>query len=241
MRTRTETTHLEVALRHGRATVRTGGGVMRTMTLGARGPSLHLALVPERALLLAGDDVALDVTVGDGVHLHLVETAGTVAYDMRGGAARWEVRATVGDGAGLVHEALPWVSAQGSAVQRSLDLGLAGSASALLRETLVLGRHGEHPGVLRSRTRVHRDGNPVLVEDLDATGLAPSRVLDAVYAFGIPSEPVPGVTRLVTAEGDVIHRSLAGDAHRVSGAIDRVWDAASSAVLRDVGRSSRCG
>lgn len=241
MRTRTERTRLAVTLRDGRAVVRTAGGVLRVSTLSTQGPRVHLALVPERALLLAGDDVELDVTVDEGAHLHLVETAGTVAYDMRGDEASWRVRLAVGDGASLLHETLPWVSAQGSRVERSLDLDLAGSGTALLRETLVLGRHGEQPGALRSRTRVHRDGRPALVEDLDATDLAPSRVLDAVYAFGIPSEPVPGVTHLVTAEGDVIHRALADAAHLASGTVDRAWDQASSAALRGVSRSSRCG
>lgn len=223
MRTRTEATRVEVSLRAGRAVVSSGGGVLRLVTLGATGARLRLALVPERALLLAGDDVALDVRVDDGVQLHLVETAGTVAYDMRGGEARWHVRLGVGDDASLVHDALPWVSAQGSRVERRLDLELVGSGTALLRETLVLGRHGERPGALVSRTRVSRDGEPVLVEDLDAADLAPARVLDAVYAFGPPSEAVPGLTRLVTADGDVIHRSLADAAHEASGLLDRAW------------------
>ena len=142
MRTRTELTRLEVTLRDGRAVVRSAGGVLRVATLSSRGPAVRVALVPERALLLAGDDVELDLVVDDGVHLHLVETAGTVAYAMRGDEASWRVRIAVGDGASLVHEALPWVSAEGSRVDRSLDLDLAGSGLALLRETLVLGRHG---------------------------------------------------------------------------------------------------
>lgn len=241
MSTRAEGTRLEVALRGGRAVVRATGGVLRVVTLSSQGPAVRLALVPERALLLAGDQVELVVTVDEGVHLHLVETAGTVAYDMRGGDASWRVRFAVGDGASLVHEALPWVSAAGSRVDRSLDLDLAGSGVALLRETLVLGRHGEMPGVLRSRTSVHRDAGPVLVEELDALDLSPARVLDAVYAFGIPNDPVPGVTRLVTADGDVVNRCLAGAAHEASGAIDRAYEQASSAVLRRVSRSSSYG
>lgn len=241
MRTRTELTRLEVTLRDGRAVVRSAGGVLRVATLSSRGPAVRVGLVPERALLLAGDDVELDLVVDDGVHLHLVETAGTVAYAMRGDEASWRVRIAVGDGASLVHEALPWVSAEGSRVDRSLDLDLAGSGLALLRETLVLGRHGERPGALRSRTVVRRDGDPVLVEDLDAADLVPARVLDTVYTFGIPSEPVPGLTRLVTADGDVLHRALAGAAHEASDLVDRAWDESVSAALRRISSSSRCG
>ena len=82
-----------------------------------------------------------------------------------------------------------------------------------------------------SRTRVARDGIPVLVEDLQAADLAPARVLDAVYAFGVDSPPVPGATRLVTAGGEVIHRVLGDAAHPASAVLDQVWRRCSAAVI----------
>lgn len=62
-----------------------GGGVFRAVLQRRSGASARVALVPERALLLSGDAVALHVVVDPGLRLELVETGGTVAYDMRGG------------------------------------------------------------------------------------------------------------------------------------------------------------
>src|SRR5699024_1940704 len=133
-------------------------------------------------LLLAGDHVALEVDVDPGLWLTLVETAGTVAYDMRGGRASWSTVFRIGAGATVVHETLPWVSAAGSDVTRTLGVELGPGARALLRETLVLGRHGEEPGRLRTRSHVRREGADVFVEEVDSADLAPHRVLDQVAA-----------------------------------------------------------
>ena len=45
----------------------------------------RVALVPEQAVLLAGDHVTVSVRVGAGAALEIVEPGGTVAYAMRGG------------------------------------------------------------------------------------------------------------------------------------------------------------
>ena len=224
MRTLTETTRLVVAGGH-RFTAE--GGPFRAVRQAVGDDSIRIALVPDRALLLAGDTVRLEVVVAPGAHLHLVETSGTVAYDMRGGRAVWEVAVAVGAGATFVHETLPWVSAAGSDVRRSTTLALEVDAAALVRETLVLGRHGEVPGRLLSRTVVSRAGREVLVEDLDARDLAPARVLDGVLCVGTGGAaagvPEAGVTRLETESGDVLHRALALEAHVATGSLDRVW------------------
>ena len=146
---------------------------------------VRVALVPEQAVLLAGDQVTVAVRVGAGQRLEIVEPGGTVAYAMRGGEARWEVRITVEEGGSLVWHGEPFVVAQGADVQRSTTIDLAAGARLTLRETLVLGRSGEGPGTLMSRTEVHRDGVPVLVEALDsALGMGPHRVVDQVLELG---------------------------------------------------------
>lgn len=204
-----------------------------------------MALVPDRALLLAGDHVALEVRVDPGLHLTLVETAGTVAYDMRGGRASWSTALRIGAGATVVHETLPWVSAAGSDVTRTLDVDMAPGGRALLRETLVLGRHGEEPGRLRTLSHVRREGVDVLVEETDSVDLAPYRVLDQVAAFGefhpasvSPAVPpyvradaiathlppgAPGVTCLELASGDTIWRRLDAQAHVAAAGLDRIF------------------
>ena len=130
------------------------------------------------------------------------------------------------------------MSAAGSDVRRSTELVLAEGAGALVRETLVLGRHGEAPGRLTSRTVVRRGEREVLVEELDARDLAPARVLDGVLwvgAAGVGQEVAevsePGVTRLETETGEVLHRALATEAHLAAAGVDRVWQSQVGSLL----------
>jgi len=190
----------------------------------ARGAdSARVQLVPERALLLAGDDVALEIEVEAGLRLELGEVGGTVAYDMRGGSARWRTSYRVETGASLVHQTLSWVSAEGSDVERLTEAHLYGDASLVLRETLVLGRYGEAPGALVAHTKVYRDGAEVLVEELHASDLVPAvgtghRVLDQVLALGAAGpDKVKGAdaTRLNLVGGGHLWRLLSS-AHTCS-------------------------
>jgi urease accessory protein len=154
---------------------------LRAFALPSYDATRRLALVPEQAVLLAGDQVSVSVRVGAGHSLEIVEPGGTVAYAMRGRQARWDVTVEVDAGGSLVWHGEPFVVAEGADVLRSMSIELASGARVVLRETLVLGRTGEAPGRLMSRTAVHRDGVPVLVEELDAAlGLGPHRVVDQV-------------------------------------------------------------
>lgn len=150
----------------------------------------RVALVPEGALLLAGDAIELDVAVGAGLEVELVETGGTVAYDMRGSTARWDVRIDLAAGATLRWAGLPFVVAAGADVRRSVRVRCGTGARLALREALVLGRYGEQPGAVRQSTSVHDPAGPVLVEDLplDATSatslLGGSRVVTSVLSVG---------------------------------------------------------
>ena len=218
--------------RGGRPVVELGGGtaaergVLRPRLLGLAPGRARVALVAEGALLLAGDRVAVDVTVGPGARLDLVEPAGTVAYDMRGGSAGWDVCIRVADGARLVWQGMPFVVAEGADVTRRTCLDAEGDASVLLRETLVLGRAGEGPGRLDSRVLVSRGDLPVLVEHLvvgpgkPGVGvLGTNRVLDTVLALGWEGPvcgPDPWAEHYRLASGDSIWRSLGDAAHAVS-------------------------
>jgi len=139
----------------------------------------RVALVPEQAVLLAGDEVTVSVRVAAGATLEIIEPGGTVAYAMRGRTARWDVTVEVEDGGRLVWHGEPFVVAEGADVVRTSCVALGDTSELSLRETLVLGRHGEGPGHLVTRTEVARGGVPVLVEELDsAVGLGGRRVLD---------------------------------------------------------------
>jgi urease accessory protein len=146
--------------------------------------------VATTALLLGGDEVTLDVSVGAGAWLEVVETAGTVAYP--GVPATWHVRARLAPGAVLIWAGLPFVVCAGADVMRDTTLDLAEGARALLRETTVLGRVGEGPGVMRTRMTARLGGGELLAEDLvlDAAAVAAPgvlggrRVIDTVAALG---------------------------------------------------------
>jgi urease accessory protein len=215
-----------------------GGSIRCGLGAGALAPRLvhrthdgvRIALVATIALLLAGDDVRIDVRVGPGLSLEIVEAGGTVAYDMRGGAASWGLRAMVSAGSALVWSGLPLVVSGGADVERRTELELAGDAVALLRETVVLGRSGEVGGELRSSTTVARDGQPVLREYLDLGAahrhdfavLGPHRCLDTLTLLGGRLDDGPDVLQLA-AEASIarsvttaLHESTLADRHRLA-------------------------
>ncbi len=174
---------------------------------------VRVALVPEGAVLLAGDRVEVSVRVAAGASLEIVEPGGTVAYAMRGATASWDVSVEVEDGGRLVWNGQPFVVAEGADVRRRLTVALGGSASATLRETLVLGRTGESPGRLRTDTTVHRDASPVLVESIDSMlGFGAHRVLDQVLHLRDPCGDHEPLT-LTLESGDALHRWLGGQTH----------------------------
>jgi urease accessory protein len=198
-------TRIEVHRREGRLTCTFRGGHLVARRIDAPDGMVRVALVATVALLLAGDDVRIEVVVGAGVDLEIVEIAGTVAYDMRGGCASWHVDVHVEDGGILTWEGLPFVLSDGSDVARSMNVTLDCSGRVALRETYVFGRSGELGGDLRASTLAHVDGRPLLVEDLDlrtARRVEPAvmgaaRCLDAVTILGarIDTEG-PGILQL---------------------------------------------
>ncbi len=117
----------------------------------------RVALVQTAATLLSGDDCALELEVGDGAALELIETGATIAHDVRGGApARMRVRIALGAGARLTWLGRPLVLAHGCDLTRTTTIALAPAARLLLRETIVLGRSGEQPGRLDATLRARR-------------------------------------------------------------------------------------
>ncbi|MAS55841.1 MAG: urease accessory protein [Pimelobacter sp.] len=197
--------------------------VLRPMLLDTVGSRARVSLVPEGAMLLADDHIDLDIEVGTGTRLEIVEPAGTVAYDMRGRYATWDVRLHLGSGASLVWAGEPLVASAGADVRRSMSIVLAPDARLALRETLVLGRYGEWPGRVRQRTRVHHVGGaPVLVEDLDLDPVsAPAligrhRVVSTVLLLAPPDEvPIEAARhdRFDLETGGILWRRLGTDVH----------------------------
>ncbi|MBD7996772.1 urease accessory protein UreD [Arthrobacter sp. Sa2CUA1] len=168
-------------------------------------PHLRVALIGIHMMLLGGDDVRIELTIGPGVTLEVIEPAGMVAYDAEGVASRWSLDAVLGEGAALIWDSAPFVAAGGSNVLRQTRMRLGTGSRVLLRETLVLGRSGEAGGALRSVTRLSGPDGDVLYEDLDLTGgrlaavgvLGTSKVLASATAAGWRPLPEPGPGRQV--------------------------------------------
>ena len=193
--------------------------LVRPMLLTSDEDGARVSLVPEGALLLAGDAVRIEVVVGPGARLELVEPAGTVAYAMDGGSASWDVDVRLDAAATLTWAGEPFVVAEGARVTRRTRVALAWDARLALREVLVLGRHREQPGELRQVLDVTGPaGLPVLVESLEvgpASGplLLGARVMGTVVLLGdrLPATTVG--TRLDLETDGTIVRVLADSAH----------------------------
>ncbi|MEV6416446.1 urease accessory protein UreD [Kribbella sp. NPDC051718] len=174
-------------------------GLLSPRRLRAPEGVVRVALVAASALLLAGDHVEIQVVVSGPVRVEIIETAGTVAYAMRGGSARWDVTIQLSDGASLAWHGEPFVVSEGADVARSMTVELESGCELAIRESLVFGRHGEIGGTLHSSQRAHLDGELLLAEDLDLSPtsrrgwaiLGDARCLDSVTTLGrrLPDEP----------------------------------------------------
>lgn len=208
-------------------------GLLSPRVLGVDGSHVRVALIATTALLLAGDAVYLEVSVGPDCRLDLTDVAGTVAYGGGGEVSRWQVRLRLGPGAVLTWPSEPFVVSADARVERELDARLGTGARALLRDVLVLGRAGQPSGDLLCRTRVEQctdDGQsrPLLIEDLaldQSTARLPGmlgpgagrkvRVLDTVTALGW--HPPLGESDFDLALPGAVSRTLAESAHTTTG------------------------
>ena len=118
---------------------------------------------------------------------------------------------------------------------RRLDVALAADAALAIRETLVLGRHGEPPGRIRQHTTASIGGTPVLVEELPLDGSAPGllgvhRILSSVLLLGTttPVAPASHRHRYDLERGGQLWRRLGVEAHESD--LGDAWVAATRAV-----------
>ncbi|HWF49974.1 MAG TPA: urease accessory protein UreD [Solirubrobacteraceae bacterium] len=134
----------------------------------AGGQGARVALVQSRASILAGDDVELSISVGEGATLELVEIGATLTHHGRGGArAQVVVEVEVRDGGRLTWLGAPVVVARGADVRRTMCVELSGRGCVLLGETVVLGRARQSYGDLSSRMRIVCDGRATVDETLE--------------------------------------------------------------------------
>ncbi|WP_458040337.1 MULTISPECIES: urease accessory protein UreD [Bacteria] len=232
-------TRIAVAAGDPRARVDLRVGALAPRLISRRERSAHIALASAGMILLGGDRVHVEVDVGAGCVLDLEDVGGTIAYRADAERSAWTLSARVGVGATLLWRGLPFVVSEGADVERRTSLELETGARAVIRETLVLGRHGERGGRVESSFSARDAGGPVLVEQLALDGVAPEpgvlgehRVLDAVIALGFTPDTTPG--DLVLEEPGAIARHLGIETH--TSRLDRVWD-----VWSDVARQKTAG
>ncbi|MFF3771219.1 urease accessory protein UreD [Streptomyces sp. NPDC002232] len=133
----------------------------------AAGPYTRVTVVGAMSAPLGGDRLAIETEVRDGARLQVDSAAATLALPGRTtDPAAYDVRVRVGEGAVLRWLPEQLVSAAGSHLRMRTTVDLAATARLVLREELVLGRHGELSGTLTSRLTVRRAGRPLLDQEL---------------------------------------------------------------------------
>jgi len=220
--------------------------IVRPMLLASDEAGARVSLVPEGALLLAGDAVSLHITVGAGARLELLEPSGTVAYAMHGRSASWDVTIDLAPAASLVWAGEPFVVSAGADVTRSTTVRMGWGAMLAMRETLVLGRHREAPGQIRQHlAATGQNGTPMLSESLDVGPesspllLGGARVMGSVLTLGYrtpPAADAPSVTHLDLDGLGTVSRALAHQAHHLP--LDAAWIAAQRALVNQPRQSA---
>ncbi|MFW0788940.1 urease accessory protein UreD [Gordonia sp. CPCC 205333] len=218
-----------VAIRAGAqvASVQMASGLLVPRLISRTASDATIALVAGGALLLGGDRVEIEITVGPGCRLELTDIGGTVAYDAQGEPSSWAVRIVVGVGGVLCWHGLPLVVATGANVTRTMRVDLAEDARAVVRETSVLGRAGEQGGRMCLRMDVIGGGLPIVVESVEIDPrrrepgiLGTQRVLDTVLAVGF--RPPTSDVDLRLEEPGAIARYLGAQTH--TSTLDQVWE-----------------
>jgi urease accessory protein len=174
---------------------------------GEPGGPARVAILQRAAHLVGGDDVRLEVEVGDGAALELIEISATLVH--AGALARQSIALVAGERSRVCLAEQPLIVAAGARLERRLTLSLDAGARVVHRDTLVLGRHGEPPGGAEVRTRVERAGVPLLDETLATADLANlrsaavlggARIVGALGRYGVNGPAPPDALRIAAAD-----------------------------------------
>jgi len=181
---------------------------------------------------LAGDETSLCIRVGAGASLRVRSVAATVALPGAGTAPSiGQIRVQVGAGGVLDWAPEPLILAAGAHHRAAVDVTLDPSAVLRWRETVVLGRHQERPGLLETTTRIARGGVPLLDQEHSwgsgaptgwdgPAGIGAARVVVSLLEVGaVTDRAMPDANsaslviasdvRLHVALGDTVRRACA--------------------------------
>jgi urease accessory protein len=165
------------------------GGTTRLPVLASQAP-LVLRRTPEAVYLvggaagpLGGDSLALRIAVGPGAFLRVRTAAASIALPGPDGAESvLRVSATVAGGGRLEYLPEPVVVTDGARHATLVSVTLSAGAALVLRDEVLLGRHGEAGGTARSVLRVSYAGRPLLSQSLAVSGTDPVSLGPAVLA-----------------------------------------------------------
>lgn len=138
---------------------------------------------------LGGDLLDLRIEVRAGAALRLRTVAASVALPgLDDGESVLTVAASVAKGGVLEYLPEPMVVADEARHTTVIEADLAAGAALVLRDEIILGRHGERGGACRTRLCVDYDGRPLLRHDVavdggDKVSLGPA-VLAGHRAYG---------------------------------------------------------
>ncbi len=177
---------------------------------------------------LGGDDLGLTIQVEAGAAL-IVRTVGAtlVLPDMGRRASRSVVTVHVADGGLLAWLPGPLIAARGCNHHAVMQVELDAGARLLVRDEIILGRHGEQAGAFGLRLRVCREGRPLYDQELStrqagSSGpavMAGRKAVGSVLVVDPDWTPRPAPlnidapdTAILRLEGAVAITSLAADA-----------------------------
>ena len=177
---------------------------------------------------IGGDELSLRIDVGAGAFLRLRTAAASIALPgLDGLESVLTVTVTVAAGGRLEYLPEPVVVTAGARHATVVSVTLAAGSALMLRDELLLGRHGEAGGAARSVLRADYAGRPLLRQSLsvggtDAASLGPA-VLAGHRGVGTmllvnagevagAADPVPGVAVMPLAGPGVLVTALANDA-----------------------------
>lgn len=165
------------------------GGVTRLPVLASQAP-LVLRKTPEAVYLVGGaagpvggDSLSLRVTVGAGAFLRVRTAAASVALPgLDGLESVLRVSVTVADGGRFEYLPEPVVVADGARHATLVSVMLAPGASLVFRDEVLLGRHDEAGGTVRTDLQACYAGRPLLRHSLSVSGTDPASLGPAVLA-----------------------------------------------------------
>jgi urease accessory protein len=127
----------------------------------------HISVAAGAASPIGGDDLNLQVDICAGATLVLRSVSATLALPgPRQDQSHTTTTIRISAGGTLIWLPEPIIAAHGCDHRSSTHIHLDPTASLLIREELVLGRHNETPGSIQQRLRVNVGDRPVHDQEL---------------------------------------------------------------------------